>query len=400
MIDNNYTQRLGTEPKIKRAIDRANYDELLENKSLQNILHILITVLLLSYLVTLFLHFGGHMSLKQFFISLFICTILFIPQLSESKLNASTHKSQTFIDLLLPQTMELEIGDEVNLLSKPYVYGAFTFKSSKSSVACVDDFGVITAKKAGTSTITVKYSNSSIKFKVIVLPTTVTLSKTSITLEPTNVFQLTAIASNGSKVTYTSSKKSIATIDENGTITAIKPGDTVITATADTTKVTCKITVKPPTIQLNKSSVSMFRNGTFTLSATVSNQVVPTYKSSHKSVATVDTHGNITALKHGITTITATVNGVSTTCIVTVKQPTITLSNTELTLTVGELHALSVRVSSGNKPTFQSSKSTIVSVDANGLLTAKKQGSAYITISEDGVKTKCKVTVLAATLTK
>ncbi len=338
------------------------------------------------------------MSIKKIVLSVLFCFILCISQFP-TVVHASTYMP-SYMDLLLPQTMELAIGEEVSLLSRPYIYGAFTFKSSKTSVASVDDFGMITAKKEGTTTITVTFSSSSIKFKVVVVKTTLTLNKASLILEPSKEYQLLASTSNDSCVTYKSSKKSIATIDENGMITAIKPGETIITATANSTKATCKVVVKPPTLQLNQSSITLFRNGTYLLKATVSNQAIPTYKSSHKSVATIDAQGRITAIKHGTSTITATVNGSKATCIVTVKQPTITLSNTELSLIVGQQHTLNANVSSGNQPSFQSSNRSIVTVDSNGLLTPKKQGSAYITVSEDGVKTKCKVTVSTATLQK
>lgn len=63
--------------------------------------------------------------------------------------------------------------------------------------------------------------------------------------------------SNGSPISWKSQKSSVAEIDENGKISAKKPGETTITAKADGTKKTCHVTVKKPKVTLNYTSASL-----------------------------------------------------------------------------------------------------------------------------------------------
>lgn len=269
-----------------------------------------------------------------------------------------------------------------------------TWKSSDSSVASVNTYGYVTAKKAGTALITAKISNAEASCKITVKKTTIALNKTNISLENGQWTRLIASTSNGSKVTWKSSKKSVATVDEYGTVAAVKPGETVITATADKTSVTCKVKVKSPTVTLNSRSVNLYRTQTFPLKASVSSNIKPTWKTNRKSIATVDENGKVTAIKHGTATITAKVDDVSLTCEVTVKQPTVTLNKSELSLKKGTKETLSAKVSSGNTPTWTCSNSNIVSVSDQGVVTAKQKGTAYVYATEDGVKAKCKIKVI------
>lgn len=182
-------------------------------------------------------------------------------------------------------------------------------------------------------------------------------------------------------------------MDEYGKVTGLKPGETTITASADGTSAVCQVTVKLPTVQLKQASATLYRGKTLQLSATVSSSVKPTWKTNKKSVALVDATGTVTAIKHGTAIITATVDGVTQTCEITVQKPEITLSLTELTLNKGDSATLSAKVSSGNRPTWTSSNPNIVSVNAYGDVKALQKGKAYIYAAEDGTKVRCSVTV-------
>jgi uncharacterized protein YjdB len=194
-------------------------------------------------------------------------------------------------------------------------------------------------------------------------------------------------------VKWKSSKKSIASVDDFGTVIALKPGVTVITATADGTSAACTFTVKSPTVTLDKTSIRLYRSQTAKLSASVSSKITPIWKCNRKSVAVIDSYGNITAMKHGTATITATVDKVSATCEITVMQPEITLSSDEITLAKGTGTTLTAKVSSGINPTWTSSNTTIATVDSYGKVTAKSKGKAYIFAAEDGIKARCIVHV-------
>ena len=122
----------------------------------------------------------------------------------------------------------------------------------------MNTYGKITAKKAGSATITAKSKNAEASCKITVTKTKVTLNQTSLTLENGESAVLTAASSTGHKVTWKSAKTSIASVSENGKVTAKKPGTTTVTAKVDGTSVNCKVTVKSPTVRLMPSKISLY----------------------------------------------------------------------------------------------------------------------------------------------
>lgn len=307
---------------------------------------------------------------------------------------SSTHASASLSFIILSKyKASLNIGDEFYLLALTSNGKMPTWKSSNSKVASVNTYGLVTAKKAGSATITAKIKNAEATCQITVAKTKINLNKTSLSMERNATFTLTATTSNQSEVTWKSSRSSIATVDEKGTVTALKPGEVTITATADQSTATCKITVKQPTVTLNKTKLVLYRKQTARLSAFVSSGVNPFWKSTKKSVATVDQNGIVTAVKHGTAIITAVVDGVSKSCEVIVEQPTIKLSAQEVTLPEGSTHKLTATVSSGNSPVWSSSNPSVATVDSVGTITAVSKGRAYIYASEDGIKVRCTVFV-------
>ena len=140
------------------------------------------------------------------------------------------------------------------------------------------------------------------------------------TVKPDNAWNRT--------VTWSSSDPSIATVDENGTVTAIAKGEAIITAeSADGVKAECKVTVekKVSAIELSESEKTVFVGDTFTITATVKpedafNRTV-TWSSSDPSIATVDENGTVTAIAKGEAIITAeSADGVKAECKVTVEK--------------------------------------------------------------------------------
>lgn len=303
--------------------------------------------------------------------------------------------SNEFSYVLLSSYEEvLDIGDEFYLLAWTSNKKKPTWKSSDSKIASVNTYGLVTAKRAGTVRITAKISGAEMSCKVKVNKTVITLDKKNLSLERNDSVKLTALTSNGSNIIWKSSKKSVALVDEAGQVLALKPGEALLTASADGTSVTCKVTVKQPKVILNKTSVTLYRGQTVKLSATVSSNVAPTWKSNKKSVAFIDENGTVTAVKHGTAVITAKVDGTSRICQITVEQPEITLSDTELNLNVGETIQLQAKVSSNNPVTWSVSNQNIASISNDGKVIAYKKGTCYVYAAEDGVKVKCVVHVM------
>ena len=124
-----------------------------------------------------------------------------------------------------------------------------------------------------------------------------------------------------------------------------------------------------------------------------------TYKTSNKKIATVSSKGAVTGKKKGSVTITVYRNGKKlTTCKVKVvaAPKKVTLDKTSLSLKVGRTFQLVASVNSGShaRYTWSSSNKSVATVSSKGLVTAKKSGSATITVkTHNGKKAACKVKV-------
>ena len=332
-------------------------------------------------------------TLSAILFSSFLCFLtLFL--LSSSRFSTVSAADDNYSFIILSTYEEhVNIGDEFYLFAFTSTGKKATFKSSDSKIASVNTYGMITAKKNGTVKITAKIKNAEASCTVTVAKTSVSLNQKSASLESGSTLLLTAKTSTGTPVRFKSNKSSVATIDESGLVTANKPGEATITVTADTTSVTCQITVKSPKLKLSKTTSTLYRNGTLSLMCSVSSGKTPAWKTNRKSVATVDANGTVTAIKHGTAIITATVDGVSKTCEIIVKQPVVSLSDADVILTQGDTVTLTATVSSGNMPIWSSSNTSIVTV-TNGTITAITKGTAYIYAAEDGIKARCKVKVV------
>ena len=126
-----------------------------------------------------------------------------------------------------------------------------TYRSGNTAVATVNAKGVIKAKKAGTAVITASTYNGLVatcKITVRNAPAKITLSKKSLKIKKGKTKKLTYKLPAGtytSKVTFTSSNKKIATVNQYGVITAKKKGKCTITVkTHNGKKAICKIKVK------------------------------------------------------------------------------------------------------------------------------------------------------------
>lgn len=220
-------------------------------------------------------------------------------------------------------------------------------------------------------------------------------------------------------VTWKSSNPSVATVDQNGKVTAVSNGTANITVTTqDGNKTaTCKVTVNIPkpvtpdkpsvsatSIKLNKPSLTLYKGKTYTLKATVKPKTYNSgikWSSSANKYATVSSKGKITAKKSGRTVITAqTKNGKKATCIKKVKERKATkvkLSRKSLTLKVGRKYALKATVYPKNTTDTKKwtiNKKGIVKVSSKGVVTGLKKGKCRITLkTSSGKSAYCNVKV-------
>lgn len=139
--------------------------------------------------------------------------------------------------------------------------------------------------------------------------------------------------------------------------------------------------------------------------ATSNENLTYTYTSSNPKIATVDANGVIRAIAPGAASITARTDTNKTAiCNVTVKQPATKITlllNRPSTKTIyvakGQTVTISTKLAPENttdKLTYKSNKPKIATVTPAGLITAKKKGTAKITIKADsGKKVTLKVVV-------
>ncbi|MDE6737241.1 MAG: Ig-like domain-containing protein [Treponemataceae bacterium] len=294
------------------------------------------------------------------------------------------------------------------------------WSSSDEAVVTVGNDGTVTAHSAGTATVTAQAGDKTAACAVTVNPipvTDITLSAPTLTLTPGTTSKLTATVmpenADDTTVTWSSSDEAVVTVGNDGTVTTIAEGTVTITAKAGGKAAECTVSVKQilnpvESVALNKAALTLTRGDTEQLTATVTpsnaDDKTVAWSSSKPDVATVDADGTVTTHKAGETTITATTQegGKTATCAVTVNPihvTDITLNTTTLTLMRGATGTLTATVMPDNADdktvTWQSSDTAVATVDADGTVTAVKQGAATITATtrDSGMTATCEVTV-------
>jgi uncharacterized protein YjdB len=258
--------------------------------------------------------------------------------------------------------------------------------------------------------------------------TGITLSETSLSLYPAGTANLTATVAPANatdkSITWSSNAEAIATVNNDGEVTAVAVGAATITATSNadaTKKATCVVTVSPVAVtgvSLNKATTTLETGNTETLTATVAptnaTDKTVTWSSNADGIASVDQTGEETAVATGAATITATSNADATkkaTCVVTVVSSIVNVTDVSLDATTadlkpGDTKTLTATVVPANATdktvTWSSNATGIASVDQTGEVTAVATGVANITVTSNADNTKtatCAVTVTAPSVT-
>lgn len=206
-------------------------------------------------------------------------------------------------------------------------------------------------------------------------------------------FYIYALATKGSKPSFTSSNSKIVTVNSNGLVVAKAAGSAIVRVKIKNAEACCNITVNKTTINVIKN-ISMENGYTYNLKATSNNGHKMTYKSSKSSVVTVDNKGIIASHKPGVAYVTVSCDGQNVKCKVTVKKPTLTVAEESISLYRGWAQSINAKSTSKSVIKFKSSNTSVATVDENGKVCGKKNGSANITVSCDGVSKIVKVKIL------
>lgn len=267
---------------------------------------------------------------------------------------------------------------------------AVTYATSNKKVATVSSSGVIKAVGVGKATITAKSGTKTAKCVVTVPGITVKATKATVKVKGSYTWKATLYGISG-KATYTSKNTKVAKVSSSGKITGVAPGTTTITVTAGGYSKSCKVTV--PGIAGVSKSLTLARKSTKTLAAQkYGTTSALKYKSSNTKVAKVSSSGKITAVAAGTTAITVTAGSYKATCKVTV--PGIGNVKSSLTLKKGKTVTLKPTLYGVTADvTYTTSKKSVATVSASGKITAKKKGTAVITVKAGKYSYKCTVTV-------
>ncbi len=338
-----------------------------------------------------------------------------VPVVTDFELNA------TQIELKGGEPFTLEVK---GVTPSDAVFSTVTYSSSDTKVATVGTDGTITAKATGTAVITAKLDSVTKTCTVSVTNpvSSFSLTKTNISLSggemvTLNVTSIVPANHDNYSVAWSSDNESVAAVKETAdgcVVTAGMTGTAHITAVINGISRSCTIVVKNPLTDfaLDKTTMALKGGEIGQLNIT---SVVPSkpdaytvdWSSSNTDVAEV-TNGEVRAMGTGTAEITATINGISRTCMVSVTNPCMSfeLSASQVTLIEGNTYTLSVASTTPENAdkdysiSWISNREDVVTV-SGGMLTALKEGSTVITArltSAAGTfERTCTVTVNAAT---
>lgn len=319
-------------------------------------------------------------------------------------------------------TLDLSKGQSAQLhaiVTPDYAPAAsLEWTSSDPEVATVDEHGNVTAVASGEATVTATSKgnpevNASVTVNVSTLATGLTFDRETASMNKGDILKIVAVISpddaSDKSLQWSSSDPEVASVDGEGNVTALKTGETVVTAThALGFTASCTVTVATPAsgIAIDKETIALTKGETILLNATISpedaDDKTVTWLSSDETIVSVDASGLVSALKSGSATISAAdAYGHMAECAVNITTPStgVVLSNGEITICKGTTATLTAAVANEDADdktiTWSGGDANIATVSAQGIVKAIASGSTTAVATDAyGNSAQCLVTVV------
>jgi uncharacterized protein YjdB len=333
-----------------------------------------------------------------------------------------------------PDERRLEVGENLQLEARSSRDGALsgaptglTWTSSDTTVADVTPAGLVTGMAPGTASVTAKFgtftANCSLSVESArVASLELTPRRRRLEVGSSERFSCVLRDARGATVdgtpTWSSSNPSIASTSEDGVVTAIALGEVTIAAMKDELAATASVEVVPEAVadvRLDPSTVTLEQRKSLRLHLHVANRrgaPIPdrpvSWTVGDSSIASVGSDGVVTGCATGATTVTATVEGRTATVRVVVIPATVAcirISPAEVSPIVGDAVAFtatavdSLGVELDARPVkWRTSGVSVAQVNAEGTVTARREGVSTISAEIDGISASVTLTVKRAPL--
>ncbi|MES2262377.1 MAG: Ig-like domain-containing protein [Pseudomonadota bacterium] len=295
------------------------------------------------------------------------------------------------------------------------VTAASTYTSGTPAAVGVNAAGLTSGLAAGSSVVTARFGGQSASTTVTVpavqlLALTVNPASATVAIGGLQRYIATATYSDGAtadisaSVKWTSDNTAVATVLQSGIATGRSAGSATITATAGaksanaTLNVTAPLTLTSIAVTPANSTMLVGAFSQFTATATYSDGTTANisasanWTSGNTAVATVVPGGLVSSLGGGITSITASLNGISGNAALTVTQAAVTLTGITITppnpvVTIGDAQQFTATGTYSNNTTanlttqvtWSVSSAGVASISAGGLAQSLSVGVTNVT---------------------
>jgi uncharacterized protein YjdB/alpha-tubulin suppressor-like RCC1 family protein len=275
--------------------------------------------------------------------------------------------------------------------------------------------------KTPTSLVPPTRASGKVKTEVIATVGSVAVSPRSANLAAGDTLQLSVMVQDtkgdtvaGREVSWTSADSRLASVSPSGLVTALAPGEVIVTGTVEKHSGTCQLVIAPvpvAAVVTSPATGSLEAGATLQLSATLRDPQGKAitgrsiaWSSSEPATANVSAQGLVAAAAPGTARITASCEGKSGTAVITVVPAavaTIDIAPPVLGLTVGRSERLTVAVKdsrghaiTGRAAAWSSRAPRVATVEASGDVTAVSAGSAEIVATLEGKSASATINVI------